>query len=62
MGHCDAMKMGSPHRVGHGEKQSSLRSKSGTAQPKQPHGGHGSKRHEREGRGEHESKLRSEAD
>ena len=61
MASCDAMKMGKGHRVG-GEHQSKLRSMGEVRQPKQPHGGHGSKRHEPEGRGEHQSKLRDKAD
>ena len=63
MGNCNAMKMGAGHRVGSGEHQSGLRSKDGTAQPKQPHGGHPSKgRSERFEKGERQSKLRDEAD
>ena len=61
MGNCDAMKMGQSHRVGSGEKQSGLRSKDGAAQPKQPHGGHGSKMSDKGERGERQSGLRDKA-
>ena len=61
MGNCDAMKMGQSHRVGSGEKQSGERSKSGTAAPKQPHGGHASKMSDKAERGERESGLRDKA-
>ena len=65
MANCNAMKMGSAHRVGHGEHQSGLRDKGDRGKDhKQPHGGHGSPafRHERAGKGEHQSKLRDKAD
>ena len=65
MGHCDAMKMGKGHRVGHGEHMSGLaRKDSPRDNAKQPHGGHPSSafRKERAGKGEHQSKLRDKAD
>ena len=62
MANCNAMSMGKSHRVGSGEHQSGLRSKDGTAQPKQPHGGHGSKpKSEGFERGERQSGLRDKA-
>ena len=62
MGNCNSMKMGKGHRVG-GEHQSGLRSMSGTKQPRQPHGGHGSKPKSNDyERGERQSKMRDKAD
>lgn len=61
MGNCNAMSMGKGHRVGSGENQSGLRSKDGTAQPKQPHGGHPSKTGDKAERGERQSGLRDKA-
>ena len=61
MANCNAMSMGKSHRVGSGEHQSGLRSKDGTAQPKQPHGDHPSKMSDKAERGERQSGLRGKA-